>query len=36
MNLPFQALNPDLFTRSQALLDDEWLAKDGVVSENGK
>ena len=32
MNLPFQALNPDLFTRAQALLDDEWLAKDADLA----
>lgn len=28
MSLPFQALDSDLFARAQALLDDEWLARD--------
>jgi hypothetical protein len=28
MNLPFQPLDADLFSRVQPLLDDEWLARD--------
>ncbi len=28
MSHPFQALNPELFVRAQALLDEDWLARD--------
>ncbi|MBO9678422.1 MAG: tetratricopeptide repeat protein [Acidovorax sp.] len=30
--LPFQALDPDLFERARALLDDEWLARDADLA----
>lgn len=32
MNLPFQPLDTALFTRAQALLDDEWLSKDADLA----
>lgn len=32
MTLPFQALDPELFTRAQTLLDDEWLARDADLA----
>ena len=32
MTLPFQTLNTDLFTRAQALLDDDWLAHDADLA----
>ncbi len=32
MHLPFQALDPHLFTRAQALLDEEWLGKDADLA----
>ncbi|MCW8207451.1 tetratricopeptide repeat protein [Verminephrobacter aporrectodeae subsp. tuberculatae] len=28
MSLPFHPLDPDLFSRAQSLLDEEWLARD--------
>ncbi|MCB2037975.1 MAG: tetratricopeptide repeat protein [Ottowia sp.] len=32
MTLPLQPLDADLFARAQALLDDEWLAKDAELA----
>ncbi|MCB2071891.1 MAG: tetratricopeptide repeat protein, partial [Ottowia sp.] len=32
MTLPLQSLDADLFARAQALLDDEWLAKDAELA----
>ncbi|WP_423455368.1 DUF6817 domain-containing protein [Ottowia sp. VDI28] len=30
--MPWHTLQPDLFTRAQALLDDEWLARDEALA----